>query len=69
MLQVDYPELNYLEIQLGLTKTNFNQNRYVGYEQRFQNIYANSHLTTDEVCEQILSVLFDNRIKFIEVSP
>jgi short-subunit dehydrogenase len=69
MLQVDYPMVNYLEIQLGLTKTNFNQNRYVGYEDRFNEVYCNTHLTPEAVVKRILSVLFDHTVKFIEISP
>ena len=69
MLQVDYPTINYLEIQLGLTKTSFNQNRYIGHEDRFDDVYRNTHLTPGYAVNKILSVLFDNAIKFIEVSP
>jgi short-subunit dehydrogenase len=69
MLQVDHPTVNYLEIQLGLTKTNFNQNRYVGHEDRFDDVYRNTHLTPDSAVKRILPVLFDNTVKFIEVSP
>ena len=69
MLQVDHPDIKYLEIQLGLTKTNFNQNRYVGCEDRFDDVYLNQHLTPTDVVEKILPILFDNTIKFIEISP
>jgi len=69
MLQVDHPSVKYLEIQLGLTKTNFNQNRYVGHENRFDDVYRNAHLTPKDVVKRILSVLFDNTVKFIEISP
>lgn len=69
MLQVDHPSIKYLEIQLGLTKTRFNQNRYVGCEERFNDVYCNPHLTPAEVVERILPVLFDDTIKFIEISP
>ena len=69
MLQVDHPDVNYLEIQLGLTKTNFNQNRYVGHEDRFDDVYHNPYLTAEYAVNKILSVLFDNTVKFIEVSP
>jgi short-subunit dehydrogenase len=69
MLQVDHPNVNYLEIQLGLTKTNFNQNRYVGHEDRFDDVYRNAHLTPDSAVNRILPALFDNTVKFIEISP
>jgi len=69
MLQVDNSAINYLEIQLGLTKTKFNQNRYVGCQDRFDDVYQNAHLTPDQVVKRILPVLFDNTVKFIEISP
>ena len=69
MLQVDHPAVKYLEIRLGLTKTNFNQNRYVGHEDRFDNVYQNTQLTTEQAVDRMLPALFDNTIKFIEVSP
>ena len=69
MLQIEYPDVCVLEVQLGLTKTNFNNNRYKNYENRYHDIYNNKHLQADFVAEKICSVLFDNSIKFIEISP
>lgn len=70
MLRVEYPDIHYLEIRLGLTKTNFNQNRYHNHQERFDDIYAgNQHLTVDVVVSQIISILFNNNVKFIEISP
>ena len=69
MLQVEYPKANILEIRLGLTKTNFNQNRFKGHEERFNDIYSNKHLTIDEAVNQITNVLFNNSIRFVEVAP
>ena len=69
MLNVDYPQLNYLEIQLGLTKTQFNNNRYKNDPHRFVDLYRHPHLDVASVAERINQVLFDNHIKFIEISP
>lgn len=69
MLQIDHPSVKYLEIQLGLTKTTFNQNRYIGHEERFDDIYRYPHLTPRHVVNRIQSVLFDDTVKFIEISP
>ena len=69
MLQIEYPEINILEIRLGLTKTNFNGNRYKGHEERFTDIYSNPHLTVDEVVTRITTVLFNNTVKFKEIAP
>jgi short-subunit dehydrogenase len=70
MLAVEFPNINYLEVKLGLTKTNFNYNRYKHHQHRFQDIYdTNCHLLPEDVAIKITNVLFDNSIKFIEVSP
>ena len=69
MICVEYPDAKILEIQLGLTKTNFNQNRYKNHENRYQDIYNSKHLQADFVAEKIYSVLFNDSIKFIEISP
>jgi short-subunit dehydrogenase len=69
MLQIEYPAIEYLEIRLGLTQTNFNQNRYVGHEHRYSDIYTNPHLTVQQAVDHMLPALFDPAIKFIEVAP
>lgn len=69
MLKVEYPDVSLLEVKLGLTKTNFNHNRYAAYPERFSDIYSLPHLTVKQAADQILAVLFDNTVKLIEVSP
>lgn len=70
MLRVEFPTVNYLEVRLGLTKTNFNNNRYKNHQHRFQDIYeANRYLLPDDVANKIVNVIFDDSIKFIEIAP
>ena len=69
MLKVDYPDIQYLEIKLGLTKTNFNKNRYRYDQDRFVDVYEHHHLTVDQATSKILDVLFDPLINMIEISP
>jgi short-subunit dehydrogenase len=69
MLKVDYPAMNYLEIRMGLTKTNFNQNRYSNNPDRFVDIYQNKHLTVAQAVDAIVPAIFDSSIKFLEVAP
>jgi NADP-dependent 3-hydroxy acid dehydrogenase YdfG len=69
MLRVEYLSANVLEIRLGLTKTNFNRNRFKGHEERFSDIYTDKHLTVEEVVTKIEEVLFNNTIKFVEIAP
>jgi short-subunit dehydrogenase len=69
MLAIEYPEVKILEVRLGLTQTNFNSNRYKKEPDRFQEIYHNKHLTIPEAGDAIIEALFNDNIKFIEVSP
>lgn len=70
MLQIEYGNLNYLEVQLGLTKTNFNANRYKLDSDRYKDLYADSkHLTPEYVADTIFKAISDNNIKFLEISP
>jgi len=69
MLRVEYPNVDLLEVRLGLVKTNFNANRYVNDQHRFSDIYFNPHLSVEQAVDRIMPVLFDPTIKFIEVGP
>jgi short-subunit dehydrogenase len=69
MLRTEYPSVPILEVRLGLSKTNFNQNRYRDEPARYQDIYQNPYLDADVVARSIIGVLFDNHIKRIEISP
>jgi len=70
MLRVEYPNVHYLEIRLGLVQTNFNHNRYRDHNHRYSDIYSGRPcLTVDHVIDRITSVLFDATIKFVEISP
>ena len=70
MLQVEFPNVRYLEVKLGLTKTSFNKNRYAKWPDRYVDIYKqHPYLTADQVADHIVKVLFDDHVKHIEVSP
>jgi short-subunit dehydrogenase len=70
MLRIEYPALNYLEVRLGLTKTNFNQSRYKNDPERFSDLYeTNVYQTANNAANRIYAVLFDSNIKFIEIAP
>lgn len=69
MLTVDYPDINLLEVRLGLTKTNFNQNRYRTDPARYQEIYNQPCLVPDQVAVTIINAILNNHIKHIEITP
>jgi short-subunit dehydrogenase len=70
MLKIDHPNTSILEVRLGLTKTNFNQNRYKNSPNRFVDIYSMFHyLDVSDVVPKIINAMFDPAIKHIEISP
>ena len=69
MLRIEYPSVDLLEVRLGLTKTNFNNNRYAKYPERYVDVYQHTYQTVDHAVDKIVLVLFDKSIKIIEVSP
>jgi len=70
MLKVDYPDVRLLEVCVGLTRTNFNANRYKEDIGRFCDLYSsNNSLTPQEVANTIVNNMFNDNIKIIEVSP
>ena len=69
MLKIDHPECRVLEVRIGLTKTNFNSARYQNNPERYQDIYVNPHLTADTVANKIVDIMFDDSVKYIEISP
>jgi short-subunit dehydrogenase len=69
LIKIDHPKVRYLEVILGLTKTNFNINRHKANHKEIDNLYENAHLTTEDAATKIVDVLFDDHIKRIEVTP
>jgi short-subunit dehydrogenase len=69
MLRIDYPDLQVLEIRVGLTRTGFNVNRYAKEPDRYQDIYHHKHLMPDIVAAKIFDNLFDPCVKFVEIAP
>jgi len=69
MLMIEYPTVDYLEIRLGLTKTNFNQSRFKNEPNRYTELYQDNFLIPTDVANKICNVLFDRTVKFIEIAP
>ena len=69
MLKVEYPEVEYLEIRLGLVKSEFNNKRYRNDPDRFFDVYQYKHLTVSQAADVIVPVILDSTVKFIEVAP
>jgi short-subunit dehydrogenase len=69
MLKIDYPDADVLEVRLGLTRTQFNANRYRDQPHRFVDIYQQPCLDPDSVAERISCAILDRTVKFIEIAP
>jgi|TARA_R110000782_G_scaffold118900_1_gene209520 3-hydroxy acid dehydrogenase/malonic semialdehyde reductase len=57
MLEVDYPKVTVKEARIGLTKTEFNNNRYKENHMPINDLYSNPYLTPEEVASKIVNFL------------
>jgi NADP-dependent 3-hydroxy acid dehydrogenase YdfG len=69
MLTKDHPECRCLEVRLGLTRTNFNHNRYRQESWRYQDIYQNPHLEAMDVADRVYDAIQDDHVKLLEIAP
>ena len=68
MIQIEFPEATIKEVRLGLTKTNFNQNRYRLKHKPIDNLYDIEHLKPKDVARQIADFIFDRDL-FTRIAP
>ena len=68
MIQIEFPASTIKEVRLGLTKTNFNQNRHRLKHKTIDNLYEIDHLKPEDVARQIADFIFD-RDSFIRIAP
>ena len=67
MLKIEYEHVDTLEVILGLTKTNFNNNRHKPNHKLQDDLYANKHLDAHSVATKIVAAISDNNIKTLEI--
>lgn len=70
LLQIEYPDGNFKEFRLGLTKTNFNRNRNKFSKNKIDDdvFYNQPYLKPDVVAKDIVSFLFEDS-NFKRVAP
>ncbi len=69
MLQEEYPSTDIREVRLGLTKTEFNNNRHKLNHKTMDNLYEdNCHLNPEDVAEKIRMFMYGSD-KFIRIEP
>ena len=61
MLAIDYPGVDLLEVQLGLTQTNFNNNRYRNNSAQWKEIYNQPCLDPNTVADTIIDAIKTNK--------
>jgi len=69
MLLIDHPGVRCLEVRLGLTRTQFNHNRYRVSDHRYQDIYHNPCLDSESVANSIFLAMQDDTVKTLELAP
>ena len=67
LIKIDYPESKVKEARIGLTKTEFNNNRHKVNHKPINDLYAMKHMTPENVAESILYLL-DSEADFLEIN-
>ena len=60
LIKIDYPNINIKEARVGLTKTEFNNNRHKANHKPLNDLYAMKHMTSDYVARQIIKLIHSN---------
>jgi len=68
MLRYEHPSVTVKEVILGLTKTNFNENRHKEKHKPIDDLYAMDHLLPEEVAGAIAEFIFSEN-KRIRIAP
>ena len=61
LIKIDYPEAKVKEARIGLTKTQFNNNRHKENHKAINDLYANKHLSPDVVAEQVIELAVSDK--------
>jgi short-subunit dehydrogenase len=67
LLKLDYPDINIKEARVGLTKTEFNNNRHKINHKPINDLYASKHMNSKYVAQKIIE-LIDSDEKFIRIN-
>ena len=68
MIQEEFPECLVKEVVLGLTKTNFNNNRHKVNHRPIDNLYEMPHLTPEYVAEKIYEFMLTEE-RTLRIAP
>jgi short-subunit dehydrogenase len=60
LIKIDYPNAKVKEARIGLTKTEFNNNRHKTNHKPLNDLYAMKHMTPDYVARQIIKLIHSN---------
>ena len=61
LIKVDIPYAQIKEARIGLTKTEFNNNRHKPGHKPLNDLYAFDHMSADAVAERIIRLMFSDR--------
>jgi NADP-dependent 3-hydroxy acid dehydrogenase YdfG len=67
LIKIDYPDSKIKEARIGLTKTEFNNNRHKGNHKPINDLYTMKHMTPKNVADSIL-YLINSEADFMELN-
>jgi len=67
LIKLEYPLYNIKEVRVGLTKTEFNNNRHKNGHKKINDLYSSPHMTADYVAKKIYHFI-DSKESFIRIN-
>ena len=67
LIKLDYPDINIKEARVGLTKTEFNNNRHKINHKPINDLYTTKHMSSQDVANKIIE-LIDSKKEFARIN-
>ena len=67
LIKIDYPNINIKEARVGLTKTEFNNNRHKINHKPINDLYAIKHMNSQDVAKKVME-LINSEKEFVRIN-
>ena len=67
LIKIDYPNIKIKEARVGLTKTEFNNNRHKINHKSINDLYASKHMNSQDVAKKVME-LINSEKEFVRIN-
>ena len=67
LIKIDYPNIKIKEARVGLTKTEFNNNRHKINHKSINDLYASKHMNSQDVAKKVIE-LINSEKEFVRIN-